>query len=119
MGKYVDGYVLPVPKKNLRAYRRLALKMAKIFREHGALEVWECAGEDLKPAFGVPFPRKIKLKPGETLVFSWITYKSRADRDRVNARVMSDARCSDVDMKTMPFDHTRMLYGGFAVMVQA
>ena len=119
MPNYVDGYVLPVPKKNLPAYRRLALKMAKIFREHGALEVRECVGDDLAPQFGVPFPRKVKLMPGETLMFSWITFKSRADRDRVNARVMKDPRCSEVDLKTMPFDHKRMLYGGFTVLVDA
>lgn len=117
MSRYVDGYVLPVPKKNLPVYRRMALKMAKIFREYGALEVRECAGDDLAVKFGVPFPRRIKLKPGETVVFSWITYKSRADRDRVNAKVMADKRCANMAPKTMPFDFKRMVYGGFSVMV--
>jgi len=118
MPRYVDGYVLPVPKQNLAAYRRMAQKAGKIWREHGALDVRECAGEDLKPAWGLPFPRLLKLKPGETVVFSWITFKSRAHRDKVNAKVMKDPRiagsCSPDDM---PFDCQRMIYGGFTVMV--
>lgn len=117
MPNYVDGYVLPVPKKNLPAYRRLAIKMAKIFREHGALAVCECVGDDLESKFGAPFTSQIKLKPGETLVFSWITYKSRAHRDRVNIRVMKDPRCANDEAKNMPFDFTRMLNGGFKVIV--
>jgi uncharacterized protein YbaA (DUF1428 family) len=116
--KYVDGFVLPVPKKNLAAYRRLAREAAKIWREYGALDYKECAGDDLKVKFGVPFPRLIKPKPGETVVFSYIVFKSRAHRDRVNAKVMKDPRVADMcDPKKMPFDVKRMAYGGFKVLV--
>jgi len=116
--KYVDGYVLPVPKKNLQAYRRMAQKAGKVWREHGALEFRECAGDDLKVKMGIPFPRLAKLKPGETAVFSWIVYKSRAHRDAVNAKVMKDPRLARMmDPKAMPFDHTRMSYGGFKILV--
>lgn len=118
---YVDGYVLPVPTKNLAAYRRMALKAAKIWREHGALEVRECVGEDLavkKFAKVPPFPRLMKTKRGETVMFSWIVFKSRAHRDRVNAKVMSDPRLmSGFDPKKMPFDVERMVYGGFKPVV--
>ena len=117
---YVDGYVLPVPTKNLPAYRRMAQKAGKIWREHGALEYRECAGDDLDVKFGVGFPRTIKLKPGETAVFAWIVFKSRAHRDRVNAKVMKDPRLtSSMDSKSMPFDIKRMVYGGFNVLVDA
>jgi uncharacterized protein YbaA (DUF1428 family) len=119
MSRYVDGFVLPVPKKKLRAYRRLAQKAAKIWREHGALEVRECIGDDLNVKMGVPFPRIAKLKPRETVVFSWIVFKSRADRDRVNAKVMKDPRLMPMDQKSMPFDDKRMTYGGFKVLVEA
>ena len=116
--RYVDGFVLPVPKKNLPAYRRIAHKAGKIWREHGALEYRECAGDDLDVKFGVPFPRNVKLKPGETVVFSWIVFKSRAHRDRVNAKVMKDPRLAAMmDPKAMPFDAKRMIYGGFKVRV--
>ncbi len=117
MSKYVDGYVLPVPKKNLAAYRRMAQKAAKIWREQGALDVRECAGEDLKPQWGLPFTSMLKLKAGETAVFSWITFKSRAHRDRVNAKVMKDPRLGGMNPDAMPFDCGRMVYGGFTVMV--
>src|SRR3989442_4979593 len=90
--RYVDGYVLPVPKKNLAAYRRMAQKAGKIWREHGALEYRECVGDDLKVKWGVPFPKSIKAKPGETVVFAWIVFKSRAHRDSVNTKVMKDPR---------------------------
>lgn len=117
---YVDGYVLPVPKKNLKAYAGLARKAGKIWREHGALEFRECVGDDLTNKFAVSFPRQLKLKRGETVMFSWITFKSRADRDRVNARVMKDPRLAKMmDPKAMPFDSSRMAYGGFKVLVQA
>lgn len=116
--RYVDGYVLPVPKKNLDAYRRMALKAGKVWREHGALEVRECVGEDLDVKFGVPFPKMLKLKAGETAVFSWIMFKSRAHRDSVNAKVMKDPRLAKMmDPKSMPFDHKRMIYGGFTTLV--
>ena len=118
MPGYVDGFVLPVPKKNLPAYRRMAKKAGKIWREHGALEFRECVADDLDVKFGVPFGRKFKLKPGETLVFSWIMFKSRADRDRVNARVMKDPRLGEMGGE-MPFDAKRMVWGGFKTLVDA
>jgi uncharacterized protein YbaA (DUF1428 family) len=117
MPKYIDGYIVPVPKKNVAAYRRIARKFGRIWREHGALEVRECAGDDLNVKMGVPFPRQNKLKAGETVFFSWIMFKSRAHRDRVNARVMKDPRCANYDPKEMPFDCKRMTYGGFKVLV--
>jgi uncharacterized protein YbaA (DUF1428 family) len=115
--RYGDGYVLPVPRKNLAAYRRMAQKAGKIWREHGALEYRECAGDDLQVKWGMPFPRALKLKRGETVVFSWIVFKSRADRDRVNAKVMKDPRLKNIDPKTMPFDVKRMVFGGFKTFV--
>ena len=118
--KYVDGYVLPVPRKNLAAYRRMATTAGKVWREHGALEFFECVGDDLKTKMAASFPRTIKLKPGETVVFSWIVFKSRAHRDAVNTKVMKDPRLAKMmDMKAMPFDSKRMVYGGFKVMVEA
>jgi uncharacterized protein YbaA (DUF1428 family) len=116
--RYVDGFVIPLPKKNVQAYRRIALKAGKIWREYGALEFRECVGDDLAVKGMVPFSRRIKLKPGETVVFSWIVFKSRAHRDRVNAKVMKDPRL-DMDPKSMPFDVKRMSYGGFKVLVDA
>ena len=117
---YVDGFVLPVPKKNLQAYRRLAQKAGGIWREHGALEYRECVGDDLNVKMGVSFPRRIKLKRGETVVFSWIVFKSRAHRDSVNAKVWKDPRLAKMmDPKAMPFDHKRMAYGGFEILVDA
>ena len=116
---YVDGYVLPVPKKNIGIYRRIADKAGAIWREHGALEYRECVGEDLQPKFGVPFPKSAKAKAGETVVFAWIVYKSRKHRDQVNAKVMKDPRLANMmDMKKMPFDYKRMVYGGFKVIVE-
>lgn len=117
--RYVDGYVLPVPKKNLQAYRRMATKAGKIWREHGALEYRECAGDDLDVKWGVPFPRQIKLKPSETVVFAWIIFSSRAHRDRVNAKAIKDPRLANMDQKSMPFDCKRMVYGGFKILVDA
>ena len=118
--RYVDGYVLPVPKKNLAAYRRMAEKGGRIWREHGALEYRECAGEDLKVKCGVPFSRLAKAKPGETVVFSWIVFKSRTHRDRVNGKVMKDPRIAAMgNHKSMPFDVKRMAYGGFNILVAA
>ena len=117
---YVDGYVLPVPKKNLSVYRQIAQKAGKIWREHGALEYRECVGEDLKSNWGVPFPKAAKAKSGETIVFSYIVFKSRAHRDKVNARVMKDKRLNQMmDETSMPFDCKRMIYGGFKVLVDA
>ncbi|MGH9324076.1 MAG: DUF1428 domain-containing protein [Vicinamibacteria bacterium] len=115
---YVDGFVLAVPRKNLQAYGRMAKKAGKVWREHGALEFRECVGDDLHVKGVGSFPRMTKLKRGETVVFSWITFKSRAHRDRVNAKVMKDPRLSTMmDSKSMPFDVKRMVYGGFKVLV--
>jgi uncharacterized protein YbaA (DUF1428 family) len=120
MPRYVDGFVLPVPKKNLQAYRRIAQKAGRIWRDHGALEYRECVGDDLKVKMAVPFPRSVRLKRGETVVFSWIVFKSRAHRDGVNARVMKDPRLLKMmGPKSMPFDVKRMLYGGFKTLVDA
>src|SRR5262244_3549441 len=117
---YVDGYLLPVPKKNLKAYLQIATKAGKVWRDHGAVEYRECIGDDLKNTWGRSFPKQIKTKPGETVVFSWIVYKSRAHRDRVNAAVMKDPRLAAMmDPKNMPFDCKRMCYGGFKVRVDA
>jgi uncharacterized protein YbaA (DUF1428 family) len=118
--KYVDGYVLPVPKKNLQTYRRIAQKAGKIWRDHGALDYKECAGDDMNVKWGVPFPRTMKVKPTETVVFAYIVFKSRAHRDRVNAKVMKDPRlAASMDNSAMPFDCKRMVYGGFKVLVDA
>lgn len=115
---YVDGFVVPVPKKKLQAYRRMARKGGKLWREHGALEFRECVADDVKWGKRTSFPRSVKLKPGETVMFSWIVYKSRAHRDRVNAKVMKDKRLAAMmDPKAMPFDAKRMIYGGFKVLV--
>jgi uncharacterized protein YbaA (DUF1428 family) len=117
---YVDGFVVPVPVENLAAYRRLARKAGKVWREHGALEYIECVADDVKQGKHTSFPQSVKLKRGETVVFSWIVYKSRKDRDRVNARVMQDPRlASMMDPKALPFDGMRMFWGGFKVMIEA
>ena len=115
---YVDGFVVPVPKKKLAAYRRMAQKAGKVWREHGALEYRECVADDVKWGKRTSFPRSIKQKPGETVFFSYIVYKSRAGRDRVVARVMKDKRLAAMmDPKSMPFDGKRMIYGGFKTVV--
>jgi uncharacterized protein YbaA (DUF1428 family) len=116
---YVDGYVLPVPKKNLRAYARIAQKAGKIWREHGAIEFRECVADDVKPGKYTSFPQSVKLKPGETVIFSWIVFKSRAHRGRVNNKVMKDPRLSNMmDPKALPFDGKRMFWGGFKTLVE-
>ena len=114
--KYVDGFVIAVPKKNLKAYVRVARKAGRIWREYGALDYKECVGDDLKPKWGTPFTRMLKVKPGETVIFSFVVYKSRAHRDRVNAKVMKEmeAACGEMEM---PFDVKRMVYGGFKALV--
>ena len=118
MARYVDGFVLPVPKAKLAAYRRIARKAGRIWREHGALDYKECVAEDVKPGKLTSFPQSVKLASGETVVFSWIVFKSRAHRDRVNARVMKDPRLAGtMDPNAMPFDGRRMIYGGFEVLV--
>jgi uncharacterized protein YbaA (DUF1428 family) len=114
---YVDGFVLALPRKNLAAYRRIARAAGKVWREHGALEYRECVGDALDNKYGVPFPKLAKVKRGETVVFSWIVYASRADRNRVNAKVMKDPRITASMKNAMPFDIKRMAYGGFKVIV--
>jgi len=118
--KYVDGFVIPVPKKSVEAYRRIAKRASKVWMEHGALEYRECVGDDLTVKMGLPFPALVKAKRNETVVFAWIVYKSRAHRDRVNAKVMKDPRLAKMMKKgAMPFDVNRMAYGGFKVIVDA
>jgi uncharacterized protein YbaA (DUF1428 family) len=114
--RYVDGFVIPVPKKNLETYVRMARMGAEMWMKHGALDYIECVGDDLGNKWGTPFPRMMKLKPGETVVFSYIVFKSRAHRDRVNAKVMKEMEKMG-DMKEMPFDVKRMVYGGFKGLV--
>jgi len=117
--RYVDGYVLPVPKKNVAAYRRMAQKAGKVWRDHGALEYIECVADDVKPGKHTSFPQSVKLKPAETVVFAYIVFKSRAHRDRVNAKVMKDPRVANMmDPKALPFDGKRMFWGGFKVLVE-
>ncbi|MBL8782295.1 MAG: DUF1428 domain-containing protein [Alphaproteobacteria bacterium] len=116
MPTYVDGFVLPVPRKNLAAYRRLAQKAGKVWMDHGALAYQECAADDVKPGKVTSFPQAVKLKDDETVVFAWIVYKSRKDRDRINALVMKDKRMQH-DHKDSPFDGMRMIWGGFKTIV--
>jgi len=120
MALYVDGFVIPLPKKNLAAYRRIARLAGKVWREHGALEYRECVGDDLVTRGMAAFPKTARAKRGETVLFSWIVYRSKADRNRVNAKVMKDPRILGMmDPKKMPFDVKRMVYGGFKVLVDA
>jgi uncharacterized protein YbaA (DUF1428 family) len=117
---YVDGFVVPVPKKKLATYRKMALKASKVWRDHGALEVCECVADDVKVGKWTSFPRSVKLKRGETVVFSYIVYKSRKQRDAVMAKVMKDKRLAEMmDPSAMPFDGKRMIYGGFNTIVSA
>jgi uncharacterized protein YbaA (DUF1428 family) len=115
---YVDGYVIPVPKKNLRDYAKMARLGAKVWRKHGALDYKECVGDDMQTQWGIPFPRTARCKRGETVVFAFIVYKSRAHRDAVNAKVMKDPMMQKAPKK-MPFDIKRMAFGGFKVLVDA
>ena len=114
--KYVDGFVVPVPAKNLAAYREYSAKAGRIWKEHGALEYIECVADDVKPGKVTSFPQAVKLEPDEVVVFSWIVYETRQHRDRVNSAVMADTRLK-MDPKTMPFDGARMFYGGFKVLL--
>jgi uncharacterized protein YbaA (DUF1428 family) len=117
--QYVDGYVVPVPKRNMGAYRRMAQKAGKVWRDHGALEYIECVADDVKPGKHTSFPQSVKLKRGETVVFAYIVYKSRAHRDQVNAKVMKDPRLANMmDPKALPFDGKRMFWGGFKKLVE-
>jgi uncharacterized protein YbaA (DUF1428 family) len=116
---YVDGFLLPVPKKNLAAYKRIATKAGKVWREYGALDYKECVGDDLKVKMVLPFTKSVKLKPGEVPVFSFIVFKSRAHRDKVNAKVMADPRLAKMmGPDAVPFDMKRMVYGGFKTLVE-
>lgn len=116
--RYVDGFVIPIPNKNVAAYRRLAHKAGKVWLDHGALQYVEAVGDDLDVNCGNPFPKTVKAKAGETVLFSWIVYKSRAHRDRVNAKVMKDPRLQEMmDPKAMPFDIKKMVFGGFKTLV--
>jgi uncharacterized protein YbaA (DUF1428 family) len=115
---YVDGYVLPVPVKRLKDYQKVANKAGKVWKEHGALDYWECAGDDLNVKFGKPFTTVIKAKPGETVVFAWVVYKNRKHRDAVNKKVMEDPRLNKMmDPKDPIFDFKRMCFGGFKPIV--
>jgi len=118
MARYVDGFVIPVPKKNLAAYRRMAAKAGKIWKEHGAIEYLECAGDDLRVKGMASFLTLVRAKPGETVVFSWVVYKSKAQRDRANKKIMADPRLAAMmEGKEMPFNVKRMAYGGFRAIV--
>lgn len=119
MARYVDGFVLPVPKANLDAYRKLAADAGKVWREYGALEFVECVADDVKPGKVTSFPQSVNLKEDETVIFSYIVYKSRAHRDEVNEKVMKDPRIADMKMEDMPFDGKRMIWGGFTAIVEA
>jgi uncharacterized protein YbaA (DUF1428 family) len=117
---YVDGFIVPVPKKKLAAYKKIAARAAKVWREHGALEVVEAVADDVKKGKWTSFPRSVKLKGNETVIFSYIVYKSRKDRDRVMAKVMKDKRLADMMTPgAMPFDGKRMIFGGFKPIVTA
>ena len=118
---YVDGFLIPIPEKNLKAYRTMAKKAGKIWREHGALQYVEAVGDDLNNPWGVSFPKLAKAKPGETVMFSFIVFKSRAHRDKVNKKVMADPRMQQMIKKgePMPFEVKRMAYGGFKYIVNA
>ena len=115
---YVDGFVVPLPKKNLKAYQRISQKAGKVWREHGALEYRECAGDDLNSMSAVTFPKLLKLKKTETVIFSWIVYKSKADRNRVLKKVMNDPRLTPDIVPEMPFDMKRVCSGGFKILVE-
>jgi uncharacterized protein YbaA (DUF1428 family) len=119
MPLYVDGFIVPVQKKKVEEYRQLAKKAGKVWRDYGAVAYRECVADDVKPGKWTSFPQSVKLKPNETVVFSWITYKSRKHRDRVNAKVMKDPRIAAMMAgKNAPFDGKRMIYGGFTTLVE-
>jgi uncharacterized protein YbaA (DUF1428 family) len=118
MSNYVDGFVLPVPKKNLEAYRKMATDFGRIWKEYGALAYVECVADDVQPGKLTSYPQAVKLEPDETVVISWIVYESRAHRDKVNAAVMADPRFAGMDPKSMPFDTTRMFWGGFEKIIE-
>jgi len=115
---YIDGFIVPVPKSKLDAYKKLARRCGKVWREHGALAYHECAGDDTPYGKRTSFPRSVKLKEDEIVVFAWIIYKSRADRDHINKKVIADPRLKGMmDLKSLPLDAKRMIWGGFKEMV--
>lgn len=116
---YVDGFVLPVPRAKIAAYKRIARAAAKVWMDHGALEYRECVGEELDVNWGPGFLKGTKTKRGETVIFAWIAYKSKAHRNKVNKAAMNDSRLANMGPKDMPFDAKRMLWGGFKTLVQA
>ena len=115
---YVDGFVLPVPKKKLAAYKKMAKLGSKVWKDHGALDYRECVADDVKPGKSTSFPQSVKLKKNETVVFAYIVYKSRKDRDRINAKAMKDPRFANMNPADMPFDMKRMIFGGFKTIVE-
>jgi uncharacterized protein YbaA (DUF1428 family) len=120
MAVYIDGFLVPVPKKNLAAYKKMSKKMGKVWMEHGALQMRECVADDVKPGKVTSFPQAVKLKKNEVVIFSYIIYKSRKDRDRINKKAMKDPRLADMmDPKALPFDGMRMIFGGFKLLVEA
>ena len=118
MSNYVDGFVLPVPKKNIEAYRKMAADFGRLWMEHGALAYVECVAEDVQPGKLTSYPQAVKLEPDETVVIAWIVYESRAHRDKVNAAVFADPRGEQMKPETMPFDTKRMFWGGFEKIVE-
>jgi uncharacterized protein YbaA (DUF1428 family) len=119
MAHYVDGFVVPVPRAKLDAYREMAEKAGKVWKEHGALQFWECVGDDVQPGKVTSFPQAVQLKDDETVMFSFIVYATREERDRINALVMEDPRMKNmIDAKDMPFDGQRMFWGGFRTLVE-
>ncbi len=115
---YVDGFVLPVPKKNIKAYKKMARLAGKVWLDHGALDYVECVADDVKPGKVTSFPQSVKLKKGEIVIFSWATYKSRAHRDKVMKKVMADPRLNAYGPDSMPFDGMRMFWGGFKPVIK-
>lgn len=115
---YADGYVIPIPKKSVKTYQKIAAKAGKVWKDHGALDYKECVGDDLSVKWGLPFPKAMKLKKNETVIFAWVVYKNKAHRNKVNAAVMKDPRINEaMNGQKMPFDTKRMVYGGFNVIV--
>jgi uncharacterized protein YbaA (DUF1428 family) len=119
MSRYVDAYVLPVPTANLETYRAIAQKAGEVWREYGALEYYECIADDVQPGKQTSFPQSVNLKPDETVIFAYIVYNSREDRDRINAQVIKDPRMTCIGPEGMPFDGMRMFWGGFKTWIEA
>ncbi|MBB3060799.1 MULTISPECIES: DUF1428 domain-containing protein [Microbulbifer] len=118
MARYIDGFVLPVPRKNLEAYRKMAEEAGEVWKEYGALEYIECVADDVQSGEVTSFPQSVQLQDDETVIFSWIVYESREKRDEVNEKVMKDPRIAGMDMQNLPFDGKRMFWGGFETIVE-